>query len=65
MNLREAKVIIRHLDNPKFTNEEKVTAIYLISNAQHEKEVYITTTKLELLDCLRWLLEHPAKVWSK
>ena len=65
MNLRQAHAIIRNLDNPKFTNEEKVTAIYLISNSQYEKEVYITTTKLDLLDCLRWLLEHPAKVWSK
>ena len=56
MKIRQAREIIRNLDNPKYTNEEKVTAIYLISNCEYEKEVYISVTKLELLDCLRWLL---------
>ena len=65
MNVKQAQRIIRGLDDPTYTNEEKVKAIFLISNAKQEKEVYRRLNKLELLDCLRWLLEHPAKVWSK
>lgn len=65
MNVKKAQKIIRGLDDPTYTNEEKVQAVFLIANANHEEEVYRRLNKFELLDCLRWLLEHPAKVWSK
>lgn len=65
MNIKKAQKIIRGLEDPKYTNEEKVQAIFLIANANHEKEVYGRISKFELLDILGWLLEHPAKVWSK
>lgn len=65
MDIKKAQRIIRSLDEPKYTNEEKVQAIFKIANEKNEKEVYGRISKLELLDILRWLLEHPAKVWSK
>ena len=47
----EAYMIFNDIENSKYTNEEKVIAVYIIMNM----ETHNSVTKADMLNVIRWM----------